>query len=115
MITSKYELYNSLHITPRPGDKYKLTRSFSYKDVTVPEGFHTNGADIPRPLWSIWPPNRSDYLPAVVIHDYLCELEEYEKADEYFKEILEILEINKITVSLFYNSTKAYHKVRYNV
>ena len=100
----KYQLYNSLHISPRPGDKYKLIESFTYKDVTVPKGYHTNGANIPILLWSIWPPNRSDYLPAVVIHDYLCDLEEYEKADEYFKEILEILDINKITVICFYNT-----------
>ena len=113
MEDEKYRLYNDLIVTPRPGDKYKVVREFTYKDVTVPIDYHTNGADIPRLLWSIWPPNRSDYLPAVVVHDYLCDLEEYEKADRYFREILEILEINKFTIGTFYNGTRLYHKIKY--
>ena len=111
----KFKLYNELKITPRPGDKYKVLEDFTYKDITVPKGFHTNGADIPRIFWAIWPPNRSDYLSAVVIHDYLCDLEEYEKADEYFREILQILEIGDTTTYLFYNLPKMYHKIKYKV
>lgn len=111
----KYELFNSLEITPRENDTYKLLKEFKYKEITVPMGYHTNGANIPRILWSIWPPNRSNYLPAVVIHDYLCDKEEYELADKYFKEILEILEINKFTIWCFFNSTNTYHKIKYGI
>ena len=111
----KYDLYNNLVITPREGDKYKIIKDYTYKDVTVPSGYHTDGASISRVLWSIWPPNRSDYLPAVVVHDYLCDEEEYTKADLYFKEILEILEINKPTFWCFHIATTLYHKIKYNI
>jgi len=90
MDDNKYYLYNNIVITPRPDDKYKTLKSFTYKDITIPENYYTNGADIPRFLWSFWPPNRSIYLPSVIVHDYLCDKGEYKKADEYFKEILEI-------------------------
>jgi hypothetical protein len=110
----RFSFYDKLIITPRPGDKYKILEDFTYKDVTVPTGYHTNGANIPRLLWWIWPPNRSDYLPAVVIHDYLCDKEEYEKADKYFKEILEHLKINRKTILFFHTGTVLYHKIRYD-
>jgi len=105
----KYSIYDNIMITPRPNDKYKVLGDFKYKDIIVPKGYHTNGADIPRFLWIFWPPNRSSYLPAVVVHDYLCDKEDYSKADEYFKEILSILNVNKFTVWCFYNSVKFYH------
>jgi len=109
----KYNLYNNIIITPRLDDKYKLKKSFTYKDITIPENYHTNGADIPRFLWIFWPPNRSSYLPAVIVHDYLCDKKEYKKADYYFKEILELLNINKFTIWFFYKSVRLYHKIRY--
>lgn len=111
----KYALYNNLKITPRPDDKYKLKEEFIYKDIVVPKNYHTNGADIPRFLWSFFPPNRSTYLPAVIVHDYLCDKKEYDKADEIFKEMLIILELSKFTVSLFYYGVKMYHKIRYKI
>jgi len=108
-----YSLYNRIEITPRPNDKYKVKRSFTYKDVTIPQNFYTNGADIPRFLWLFWPPNRSTYLPAVIIHDYLCDKKEYKKADKYFKEVLEHLGISKFTIYVFYYGVRIYHKLRY--
>ena len=36
---------------------------YRYKDIAVPEGYETNGADIPRLFWSWTPPlNLSIYL-----------------------------------------------------
>jgi hypothetical protein len=115
MNNKKYALYNNLEVTPRLNDTYKILKDYSYKDVTVEKGYHTDGASVPRFLWSIWPPNRSTYLPAVVVHDYLCDKDEYKKADTYFKEIMEILEINKITIWFFYNFVVIYHRFKYGV
>jgi len=114
-MTTREKYYKKLKVSPCDDDFYEILEDFTHKDVVVPKGYCTNGADIPRILWSIWPPNRSNYLPAVVIHDYLCDAEDYEKADKYFKEILEILEINKVTLFLFVNFVKLYHKVRYDI
>jgi len=105
--------YSDIHITPLRGNRYKINKAITYKDITVPEGYRTNGADIPRIFWSIFPPNKSDYLPAVIIHDYLCDLEDYTKADLYFYEILQELGVHKVSRWLLVNSVKAYHKVRY--
>jgi len=113
MNDNKYKLYNDIKISPRPDDRYKVLESFSYGDIVIPVGYKTNGADIPRPLWIFFPPNRSTYLPAVIIHDYLCDIKEFKKADELFKEILILLEINKFTIWVFYKGVRLYHKIRY--
>jgi len=112
----KYSQYNGIIISPRPDDKYKILKDFTYKDITVPAGFHTNGANIPRFLWSFYPPNRSTYLPAVIVHDYLCNQEEYKKADEIFKEMLTILLGQKrFTINFFYHSVRLYHRFKYKI
>ena len=72
----KDKLYSNCVISPRAQDVYRIVKEFRYKDVTVPVGYETNGADIPRIFWSIFPPNRSTYLPAVIVHNYLCSLKE---------------------------------------
>jgi len=109
----EYQLYNAIRITPRPNDTYKLLGPFTYKDVTVPKNYITNGADIPRFLWVFWPPNRSNYLPAIIVHDYLCDKQEYKKADLYLKEMMSILNVSKFNIWIFYNGVRLYHKLRY--
>jgi len=106
-------LYGGLHLSPRPGDKFIVLKPYSYKDVEVPIGFMTNGANIPRVFWSLIPPNKTDNLPAVVIHDYLCEKEEYKKADQYFNEILIKTQVDYFERVVLFNVVKAYHKVKY--
>lgn len=39
--------------------------------------------------------NSPEYLSAIVVHDYLCDLEEYKKADEYLKEMMSELNVAK--------------------
>ena len=38
------------------------------ESISVPAGFPTDLASIPRPLWWILPPT-GDYLPATIVHD----------------------------------------------
>ena len=111
MTDIKYNLYNSCIVSPRENDTYKILKEFTYKDITVPVGYHTNGADVPRIFWSFFPPNRSTYLPAVIVHDYLCSLKEWDKANLYFNEILDILEVGKATQFSFKWSTWGYFKI----
>ena len=40
--------------------------------VTVPAGFRTDFASVPRILWPIFPPY-GQYTRAAILHDYLCE------------------------------------------
>ena len=113
-VLTKEEFYDSVKVRPLRGDMYELLENIHYKDVIVPKGYITNGADIPRIFWSFWPPNRSDYLPAVIVHDYMTDLDDYKKADLYFKEILELLEVGPFVVYPFYWFVRLFHKIKYN-
>ena len=74
---------------------YKLYQSltFEYKvnggglSITVPEGFETDFASIPRIFWSIMPPT-GRYSRAAVLHDYLYHLPNCSRflADSLFRE-----------------------------
>jgi hypothetical protein len=47
--------------------------------ITVPEGFVTDLASIPRILWDFLPPDGS-YAPAAIVHDYLYTVTPYDRA-----------------------------------
>ena len=46
----------------------------------------------------------------MIVHDFLCDKEEYKKADEYFEECLEVLGIEKLDKYLLVKSVRIYHK-----
>lgn len=102
-------------VSPYRNDRYFLLEEYSYKDIKVPRWFVTNGANIPRIFWSIFPPNSPEYLSAVVIHDYMCknvELYGYEKADRYLYEAMIEIGVSKWKAKLFYTCCKYYHKFK---
>jgi hypothetical protein len=113
-------------VAVKPFDKYKfevvedLKVSLNCIDFTLPKGYTTDGASIPRIFWSLYPPYKPEWLTACVIHDYLCsqamhaqdKYEAYKLADLAFKESLEYLKVNKITVFIFYHWCDKLHKLR---
>jgi len=105
--------YSDFVLQPLKEHKFKTLKDIKYKDITIKAGFRTDGASVPRLLWGLFPPNRTDYLPCAVIHDYLCDLEEYKKADEYFCECLKELRVDKFSRVLMVKAVKIYHKIRY--
>ena len=107
--------YSDISVTPQKGDIYVVNVPVYYKDVVVPKGYKTNGANIPRIFWSLFPPNKSDFLPAVIVHDYLCAKKLYKIADVYFDEILIALNVVKWHRLLLVYSVKTYHRVRYSI
>ena len=108
-------------VKPYSNDKFELVEDYTCplvlqpKEITikVPKGYKTNGANIPRIFWSIFPPNSPEYLSAIVVHDYLCDKEEYELADEVLREMMRELGVSKWKIWCFYYSCRLYHKVRY--
>jgi len=58
-------------------------------EVTVPKGFVTDFASIPRPLWSVFPPC-GKYTKAAIVHDYLYTRQGCSRflADAVFREIM---------------------------
>ena len=105
--------YSDVKLQPLKSHKFKVIEPFRYKDIKIQKGFRTDGASVPRLFWSIFPPNRTDYLPCAIIHDYLCDKEEYRKADKYFKECLEELKVDKFSRIIMYYAVRIYHKLRY--
>ena len=93
--------------------------------ILIHRGYETNGADIPRLFWRLYPPYSPEYMPAVVLHDFLCDkaienARDYDEmqemflyADNAFCETLEKLNISKIKVKIFYNAVRLWHNLRY--
>ncbi|ARR02219.1 DUF1353 domain protein [Campylobacter vicugnae] len=102
-------------VQPIGKDKFILYKDFSYQGVYVARGFVTNGANIPRVFWSLFPPNSPEYLSAVVLHDYMCKnvkLYGYEKVDRYFYEAMIEIGVSKWKAKLFYFCVKWYHRFK---
>lgn len=106
---------NYLQVQPTSDNRYLLTKPFRIdKDLVIPAGYKTNGADIPRIFWWIIPPFKPKYLPAVVAHDWLCDKGSYKRADDVFKKML--FEIEKsFETWLMVKAVRIYHKIRYGV
>ena len=94
------------------GTKYVLAEEYTYKDLVIPVGTPTDGISYKFRVVALFI-NKYDprYIEAVMVHDYLCELEQYKKADKYFEELLPNDALSKVMVS----SVKTYHKLRYGV
>jgi len=106
-------LYHSCITHPTPHNTLVLLHEFRYKNITVPKGYETNGADIPRLFWSIIPPFAPALIPAIVIHDYLCDIEQYDLADKAFAFILKDLGVCKAKRWVLVKAVVLYHKLRY--
>lgn len=72
------------------GVEFMLTRTLWFRlneaeSITVPAGFVTDNASVPRLFWSVVAPH-GKYTRAAVVHDYLYsgELIPRKKADEIF-------------------------------
>jgi len=108
--------YTDFIIQPLKNNKIKLLKEVKYKDITIPAGFESDGASI---IWVAKLFNiarfRMDYLPCAIIHDYLCDKEEYKKADILFEEALIELEVGRMDIAILIGAVKLYHKLRYGV
>ncbi len=93
--------------------KFKLLRSFEFhvgeypsEDIiTVPVGFITDLASVPKILWSILPPH-GKWAKAAIIHDYLYSVHNNFKtrtqSDKVFLEGMKVLEVPYIKRILMY-------------
>lgn len=91
-----------------------LSKSYQVRNVAIPKGYESNGANISRLFWSLIPPNKPKYQPAIFIHDYLCEKEKYKLADDLFEVVL--LDIEKSwKTKLMIKAVRLYHKIKYGI
>lgn len=70
---------NCLYIAPVDGRVWRLAEPLAYAGATetwtIPEHFTTDLASVPRFLWSVIPPYGAGVTLAVVVHDYLIDVE----------------------------------------
>ena len=66
------------------------------RSVSVPKGFRSDGASVPRALWWIYPPF-GRYLEAAVVHDWFCVTQSisYTDAAIVFREAMAVCGVNK--------------------
>lgn len=107
-------------------DLYRVTEAFRYyvgtrEDNTwvyVHAGYLTDGASVPKFVWSLLPPWGS-YGPAVIIHDILCEYLTVTKnglpckisrkeADAILAEAMQVLEVPKLKQVLINAGVSSY-------
>lgn len=110
------------------GDYWRVCNTFRYyvgelgsqEWVDVEKGFLTNGADIPRILWTILP-RHGEYDQAVALHDWLCEKPELTtpkgvrvisraEVDAIFYEALQVLKVASWKFSLIKGGVDLYRK-----
>ncbi|HJX13044.1 MAG TPA: DUF1353 domain-containing protein [Dehalococcoidales bacterium] len=82
---------------------YDVGEEGSGDTIEVPEGFMTDFASVPRPLW-VFLPRWGKYGNAAVIHDY-CYWEQQRtkrQADDIFREAMKVLEVPPVTSWFMY-------------
>lgn len=102
--------------------KFRIIEEFSYhvgsynseEKITVPIGYETDFASIPKFLWSILPPH-GKYAKAAVIHDYLYTNAIVNKryADDVFNEAMIVLGVNDNLRIIMYNAVKLFGRGNY--
>lgn len=80
-----------------------------YQAVSVPVGFVTDFASIPRVFWSVLRPDGSYTHPAIV-HDYLYWTQTIlrEDADDIFRIMMEDFSIGAATVTTIYSAVRLF-------
>ncbi len=106
----RFELVNDITLTARVDDQ-----DYTY---TVPKGYVTDGASIPRAIWSIiGSPYQPQFIRAAIIHDLMCNqydaLPKKSKIhlitmSELFYHILRHNGVSRLKAKLMYNAVFAY-------
>lgn len=103
--------YGTLKLQPTgDGIHMKVLELYSYRDyygyiLSAQPGFSTDGASIPRPLWSIvGSPFTGKYIGAAVIHDVGCDSHKYtwEVTDKMFYDAMLDLGVTDHLAKLLY-------------
>jgi len=85
---------------------YRLKETIEVFGVTIPKDFVSDGATVPRFLWSLFPPV-DDYFGASLLHDYLLHIgTDWKDAEQKFKKALEHDGISKTKIWLMVNAVR---------
>lgn len=97
------------------GLQWVLMADFRYQSdigdvtITVPKGFITDFASIPRQLWALFPPWQR-YGAAAIIHDheYWKNFLSREEADNVLREAMQVLGVDNATIVEIYTAVRAF-------
>lgn len=98
------------------GKRAKLTAALKYVTeveaiglITVPRGFVTDYASVPRGLWNIFPPH-GKYSAGAVVHDYLYRRTLMDRAicDRVFLEAMEVLGVSWFSRRVIYRAVRLF-------
>lgn len=101
------------------GHMWELMGDFEYhrdcgEIIHIDKGFKFDFASIPQPFWGWIGSPTGEYGPAALVHDYLCEQKDYpiSKADEVFKEAMEVLGVPLWKITIMYWAVRIFHLFR---
>jgi len=118
-----------LHLEYIDGIHFKLEKGFFYKTfipkgakklgglvITIPDGFITDFATIPRGFWGFFYPMDKRWAKAAIIHDFIYSrvLFDRKTCDKIFKEAMIKTGTPKWNANLFYYSVRAFGWRYYN-
>jgi hypothetical protein len=114
-VNHKVEIKKPPCLYPFAEFDFTLCQPFYYKvngiEYTIPAGFTTDLASIPRALWSIYSPNKANTIPAAIIHDYIyfCPGEmAREEADSIFYDALIYKHVTKGTAFKYWLAVRTF-------
>lgn len=84
------------------------------KDITVPVGFETDFASVPRAFWHLLPPT-GKYGKASLVHDWLYTTKVADRlaADEVFRDAMAELGVPRLTRCVMFLAVRAFGSWRY--
>lgn len=114
---------SALRLEPQPqSGLYRTTRPLEYEiglkgsglRVTVPTGFETDLASVPRFLWPIFAPHDPRYAAAAVLHDCLYRWDGFTRvvADAVFYEAMRALGTPRWKAKLMYIAVRLANRWR---
>lgn len=111
----KIRYVDGLNFEILEGFEYHIGTYPSEEIITVPVGFITDFASVPKIFWSILPPN-GIYGKSTVIHDYLYYSGIYSKSksDEIFLESMGVLKVPDWQKYTMYRAVKYFGYAAWN-
>lgn len=93
------------------GKRYRVVEPLRYRELTVPAGYVTDLASIPRVLWPIvGSPYDPRFAKAATVHDYLYSTKQVprEEADKELKTLLRLAGVPRWKCQAMYLAVRAF-------
>lgn len=98
-------------VKPIDSRRWELYKEFryghDYSTITIPKGFQTDYASVPRLFWVLVPP-WGNYGRAAVVHDYLYKNQDYtrKECDDIFRDAMVSSGVKKWRISIMYRAVR---------